>query len=91
MLTPNAPAGFRQEHNGLIVPSDLARKRHVWTKTDVKQMDRTTKFLKLQNVRFQFCCGDCGPKVPMQLSRDPQTGFKVLSCGCTDRILSGAV
>jgi hypothetical protein len=91
MLTAKTEPGFRQTADGLIVPESVARTREVWTRADVKAIDRATKFLKARGVKFQFACAECGPQRPMVMSRDPETGQKILRCGHADRILSGAL
>jgi len=88
---PEIPDGYRSGDGGLLIPEVVERKRIVWTKADVKQIDRATRFLKAEGVLFQFACASCGPKRGMRLTRDAETGQKMLECGCTRRILSGAI
>lgn len=91
VLNPAAPAGYRFNADGVLVPEEIARKREVWPKADVKKIDGATRILKSRELLFQFACKTCGPRTKMELVRDPTTGQRILRCNCTDRLLSGAI
>lgn len=91
MFTPKAEPGFRKETSGLLVPTDVARKRIVLRKDDTQKIDRATRACKDLGLNVQLACQQCGPKVRLELMRDIETGFKKLVCECSERVLTGGV
>lgn len=69
--------------SGLLVPTDYARTRQVWTNAERRILDRATKLCNSRNVGVSLYCVDCGTKRPLERIQDIN-GF-TLRCDCRDR------
>jgi hypothetical protein len=81
----SSPDPFKQHASGLYVPEAHARTREVWTRDEMRLLDKVTALLKSRRVAFQFRCDSpqCDDRT-MVRRRDP-AGHIVLECGCKDR------
>lgn len=77
---------FREHESGLYVPDEVSRTREVWTKQEVRLVNRTTTLLKSRGIQVMFACTSkqCADTA---ITRVPGlTGDFVLRCECKDRI-----
>ena len=88
MLTPTAPAGYRNSgHEGILVPAHLMRKREVWSADERKVMDRAAKLALLHGIKLTLTCIREGCKGALARTAD-EAGQDVLRCDCSDRVMS---
>lgn len=92
MLRAVPPQGYRADADtGVLVPTDIARKRVRFSHNDTGKIDAATRTAKKHNLMLLLACAECGPSVKLRVERDMETGFKKLICSCTERILTGGV
>lgn len=86
MDEPNL-AGFRRSlDSGLIVPEAQSRKQQVWTRQELRTLNKAGKLLHSRGVQMLMLCiahHDCKQQ-PLLKIKQPD-GF-ILRCGCTDRV-----
>lgn len=81
-----APAGFRENVTGLLVPEELSREREVWTRDEWRTLERAMKLLERRQIHvFMRCNRPACQKTPMERLRNPDGGI-TLRCQHRDRV-----
>lgn len=87
----SAPAGFKANAAGLLVPEEIARERQVMTWQDWRDLERVTKSLKARGITLQLKCDDprC-QRTPIIRFRTQEGGIG-FRCEHADRVYSKAM
>lgn len=84
-------SGFRRhEGSGLLVPEEVSREREVWTRDDLRLIDRATKLLTSRGIQVMFACTDkrCAD---VKITRvHGLAGDYILRCNHKDRVFQRA-
>ena len=82
---------FRPTASGLLVPQELSRVREVWTKDEVRLLDRVRLLLVRHQIDLYLGCQDrdCRKQGPIERFRTIDGGM-TLRCAHKDRVLQGA-
>lgn len=79
--------GFRTHASGLIVPEEHSRQREVFTRDEVRLIERAVKLLASRSVAVFFGCEeDTCRKSPIERIRHSDGGL-ILRCNHKDRVL----
>lgn len=84
------PHGFRPHASGLIVPDAVSRQREVWTRVELKLIDRAIALLKSRHVLLQLACPAPGCKGDGIERVRLDDGSIVLRCNHKDRVFTTA-
>jgi hypothetical protein len=87
-----AVPGYRPSStSALLVPDEISREREVWTRDDLKVLDRALKLLEGRGLRMYLGCPDprC-VKTPIEKFRNADGGL-TLRCSHKDRIVVKAI
>lgn len=88
---------FREHESGLIVPTEVSRRREVWPRSEWATVERAVKLMKQKRVpashgvsTFYKCNNPACDGKPLALHLNPMNREVTLRCGCTDRVMSRA-
>ena len=78
--------GFAQHASGLLVPEELKREREVWTREELRTLDKATALLESRGIQvFMRCHKPECHKAPMERIRSLDGGI-TYRCGHKDRV-----
>lgn len=88
---------FREHESGLLVPTEVSRRREVWARNEWATVERAVKLMKQKRGEavygvstFYKCDNPACDGKPLALHRNPINNERTLRCGCTDRLMSRA-
>lgn len=80
------PTGFAPHASGLVVPTEVARVREVWTNDERKLLARALGLCGAHQVLVGLQCGRPGCPEPIIRRVETPEGF-ALRCGCVERVI----
>ena len=80
------PPPFRQHASGLYVPEDVSRAREVWTREELRLVDRATKLLTSRGMAVMFACTDTKCENVKIERVQGLAGDYILRCAHKDRV-----
>lgn len=81
------PAGYAPHASGLLVPDEFRREREVWTREDLRLIDKATVFLDQHGVEVYLRCSHEGCHgAPMERIRNLDGGI-TYRCHHRDRVV----
>ena len=79
--------GFALHDSGLLVPEEFKRQREVWSREELRTIDKATKLLESRGVLVYLGCVDpaCRQNGPMERIRSLDGGI-TYRCSHKDRV-----